>query len=132
MNHISNFIDIGRGSELRTGSYDVHSVPPDALRCNAFFRPSPTLRIMANGEVGICPLMHGKEAYGNIHHRELADILNSLQDSVLFKLHAENRIGTFLNRLDAEEFKDGFDHLCSVRIAVNHLALTQKKAEILT
>ena len=127
MNHISNFIDTGRGSELRTGNYDVHSVPTDALRCNAFFRPAPTLRIMANGEVGICPLMHGKEAYGNIHHRELADILNSLQDSLLFKLHAENRIGAFLNKLDPEEFKDGFDHLCSVRIAVNHLALAQEK-----
>ena len=125
MNHISNFIDTGRGSELRTGSYDVHTIPPDAIRCKAFYRPSPTMRIMANGEVGICPLMHGKEAYGNIHHEDLADILNSLQDSVLYKLHAENRIGTFLNMLDPKEFKDGFDHLCSVRIAVNHLALAE-------
>ena len=125
MNHISNFIDTGRGSELRTGSYDVHTIPPDAIRCKAFYRPSPTMRNMANGEVGICPLMHGKEAYGNIHHRDLADILNSLQDSVLYKLHAENRIGTFLNMLDPKEFKDGLDHLCSVRIAVNHLALAE-------
>ncbi len=130
MNHISNFIDIGRGSELRTGRYDVHSVPPDLIRCKAFFRPSPTLRIMANGEVGICPLMHGREAYGNIHQGELPDILNSLQDSVLFKLHAENRIGTFLKRLDPQEFKDGFDHLCAVRIAVNRLALSQELGSI--
>jgi hypothetical protein len=86
----------------------------------------PTMRIMANGEVGICPLMHGKEAYGNIHQRELSDILNSLQDSVLFKLHAENKIARFFNELDSAEFKDGFDHLCSVRIAVNHLALSQE------
>lgn len=130
MNHISNFIDTGRGSDLRTGNYDVHSIPPGVLRCRAFYRPSPTMRIMANGEVGICPLMHGKEAYGNIHHRDLADILNSLQDSVLYKLHAEDKIGAYLDRLDPEEFKGGFDHLCSVRIAVNHLALAHEQERI--
>ena len=130
MNHISNFIDTGRGSDLRVGNYTLHSIPPDALRCKAFYRPSPTMRIMANGEVGICPLMHGRESYGNIHHRDLADILNSLQDSVLYKLHAENKIGAYLERLDPEEFKDGFDHLCSVRIALNHLALAQEQERI--
>lgn len=123
MNHRSNFIDTGRGSELRKGNHRIEDTPKELLRCKAFYRPAPTLRIMANGEIGICPLMHGKEGYGNIHRRNLTDILNTLQDAPLYKLHADKNISTYLNQLDPNEFKNGFDHMCAVRIAVNRLAL---------
>lgn len=123
MNHRSNFIDTGRGSKLRAGRNRLETIPPDLLRCKAFFRPSPTLRIMANGEIGICPLMHGKEEYGNIHQRCLADILNMLQETPLYKLHADGEISQYLSQLEPSEFQDGFDHICAVRIAVNRLAL---------
>jgi MoaA/NifB/PqqE/SkfB family radical SAM enzyme len=123
MNHRSNFIDTGRGSKLRVGLHRRDTISPELLRCKAFFRPSPTLRIMANGEIGICPLMHGKEEYGNIHRRSLADILNMLQETPLYKLHADGEISQYLSQLDSSEFQDGFDHICAIRIAVNRLAL---------
>jgi sulfatase maturation enzyme AslB (radical SAM superfamily) len=123
MNHRSNFIDIGRGENLRAGLYRKENLQSELLRCKAFFRPAPTLRIMANGEIGICPLMLGQEKYGNIHQKQLVDILNSLQEAPLYKLHARGAISQYLNEIDPSAFQNGFDHLCTLRVAINKQAL---------
>ena len=124
MNHVSNFIDSGNAADhLRAGHFRLSRVTPDMIRCKAFFRPRPTLRIMSNGALGICPLMLGEEGYGNIHDRPLLDILNHLEVAPLYRLHASGEIGRYLQDVDPAKFATGFDHLCAVRIEVNRRAL---------
>ena len=129
LNHFSNFIDSGRAADgLRIGRRELAEVTPESIRCKAFFRPSPTLRIMADGSLGICPLMLGDEGYGNIHDAPLVELLNRLDETPLYRLHAGGRIGDYLERLDPQAFATGFDHLCAVRIEVNRVALADQKA----
>jgi hypothetical protein len=78
---------------------------------------------MASGEIGICPLMLGEEAYGNIHDSGLALLLNGLQETPLCALHASGAIARYLGRIDKARFGERFDHVCAVRIAANRLAL---------
>lgn len=122
-NHFSHFIDVANGNQLRQGCLHLEQITPDAIRCKAFFRPAPTLRIMANGQLGICPLMQGEEGYGNQHERPLVDILNHLHEAPLYRLHASGEIGQYLARIDPAEFANGFDHICALRVAVNRVAL---------
>lgn len=122
-NHFSNLIDVGRASEMRVGQYSLAQIPATMTRCKAFFRPAPTLRIMANGEIGICPLMHGEEGYGNIHQRPVVELLNTLHEKLLYRLHASGEISRYLKDLDRDAFGNRFDHACAVRIALNRLAL---------
>ncbi len=122
LNHFSHFIDVGRGVRFRRGLFALDELDPSVLRCRAFFRPD-TLRIMANGEVGICPLMLGKEAFGNVHRRSLLEILNRLHEAPLYRLHASGDIARFLDRIDRAAFGDRFDHGCSVRVEANRVAL---------
>ena len=122
-NHFSNFIDVGRGTQFREGLTALEDLDPAWLRCKAFFRPSPTLRIMASGEIGVCPLMLGDEAYGSIHDRPLVEILNGLQETPLYALHASGVIARYLGRIDRAHFGERFDHVCAVRVAANRLAL---------
>jgi hypothetical protein len=122
-NNFSNFIDVGRGAQLRRGLFALDELDPQLLRCRAFFRPSPTLRIMATGEVGICPLMRGEEAYGNVHCRPLVEILNHLHEAPLYRLHAAGDIARYLDRIDRGRFGGRFDTVCAVRVAANRLAL---------
>lgn len=126
-NHFSNFIDIGRGEQFRRGSCSLDDVDPRSLRCKAFFRPHPTLRVMASGEIGICPLMLGQEAFGNLHRRSLLEILNGLHETPLYSLHATGSISRYLERIDRGQFGERFDHLCSVRVAANRLALADSR-----
>jgi hypothetical protein len=121
-NHFSHFIDVGRGVQFRRGLFGLDELEPYVLRCKAFFRPD-TLRIMANGEVGVCPLMRGGEAFGNVHRRSLLDILNRLHEAPLYRLHAGGDIARFLGRIDRAAFGERFDHACSVRVAANRVAL---------
>jgi hypothetical protein len=121
-NHVSQFIDIGRGVQFRRGLFALDEVDPRVVRCKAFFRPD-TLRIMANGEVGICPLMLGGEAYGNVHRRPLLEILNRLHEAPLYGLHATGDIARFVDGIDRAAFGDRFDHPCSVRVEANRVAL---------
>ena len=122
-NNFSNFIDIGRGTQFRRGSFALDELDPQLLRCKAFFRPSPTLRIMANGEVGICPLMLGEEAFGNVHRRPLVEILNHLHEAPLYRLHAAGDITRYLDQIDRGRVGERFDTVCSVRVAANRMAL---------
>ncbi len=123
-NHFSNFVDAGRASgELRAGRHRLSEVNPDDIRCKAFFRPSPSLRVRADGSLGICPLMVGGEGYGNIHDAPIVELLNRIDETPLYRLHAEGRIGEYLGRLDSQAFPDGFDHLCALRVEVNRVAL---------
>ncbi len=125
-NHFSHLIDVGRASDMRCGKVPLTHLPANLIRCKAFFRPAPTLRIMANGEIGICPLMHGEEGYGNIHRRPLVDLLNTMHETPLYRLHASGEIEYRLKELDREAFGKRFDHVCAVRIALNRLALAEK------
>jgi MoaA/NifB/PqqE/SkfB family radical SAM enzyme len=122
MNYFNNFIDTGSGSKLRKGMRSMESMGRAETRCKAFFRPA-TLRIMANGALGICPLMRGQEGYGKIQERPLRDLLNRLDEASLYRLHASGGIGKYLNRLDRKQFAMGFDHRCSVITALNQVAL---------
>lgn len=125
MNLVSNFIDCGRAAEnLRQGKHTLAELTPGMIRCKAFFRPSPTLRIMADGSLGICPLMLGEEGYGNIHDHPLVDILNRMDEAPLYRLHADGEIGQYLEKINPDTFADGFDHLCAVRIIINRRALS--------
>lgn len=122
MNHFNNFIDTGSGAKLRKGMRSLESLGRAEARCKAFFRPA-TLRIMANGALGICPLMRGQEGYGKIQERPLRDLLNRMDEAPLYRLHASGGIGQFLSRLDRKRFASGFDHRCTVITALNLVAL---------
>ena len=126
-NHFSNFIDIGRGRQFRRGTFALDELDPALLRCKAFFRPQPTLRITAAGDIGICPLMMGQEAFGNLHRLSLLEILNGIHETPLYALHASGGISAYLERIDRGQFGERFDHLCSVRVAANRLALADSR-----
>lgn len=122
LNHISNFIDINNAVQLRKRTQTLDQIADAQIRCKAFYRPAPTMRVMASGELGICPLMNAAEGYGNIHERPLRDILNSLQESLLFQLHASREIEKMRAHLDRSVFGEHFDHVCSLRTVLNLLA----------
>ena len=113
--------------QFRRGRFALDDLDPRSLRCKAFFRPHPTLRVMASGEIGICPLMLGQEAFGNLHRRPLLEILNGLHETPLYALHATGDISRYLERIDRAQFGERFDHLCSVRVAANRLALADSR-----
>ena len=126
-NHFSHFIDIGRGGNQRRGIYRLEEFPPEQLRCKAFYRPAPSLRIKANGEVSVCPLLTAGEGYGNVHHGELVLILNRMEESLGYRIHAGNRIGEYLPMLDRSLFGDRFDHLCFIKAVLTLLARELEK-----
>lgn len=123
-NAFSNFIDTAHGTSLRKGGFKLRNVKPSQIRCKAFFRPRPTIRILASGAIGICPLMQGEEGYGNIHEQPLTCLLNRLQETPLYKLHASGDIARYLSHVDPATFGETFDHVCAVRREVNLSALT--------
>ena len=121
-NQFSHFIDIGNGAKLRKNRKRIAGIPLHLLRCKAFYRPSPSLRILANGNLSVCPLLDAGEGYGNIHERDFMDILNNFQDSFAYKLHACNEISTCLKYLDQNVFGNHFDHLCTICAIITLLA----------
>ena len=121
-NQFSHFIDIGNGAKLRKNRKKIADIPLHLLRCKAFYRPSPSLRIMANGNLSVCPLLDAGQSYGNIHEQDFLDILNNFQDSFAYKLHAGNEISTYLKYLDQNVFGGHYDHLCSIRTILTLLA----------
>lgn len=122
-NYVSNLVDVGGAAALRSGKLRLDQVLDGDLRCKAFFRPAPSLRLNAGGEVATCPLMGGSSGFGNLRQRGLLEILNHLQETPLFRLHAEKRIAGFRSLLDRRFFPDGIDHVCTLRVAVSRLAL---------
>ena len=127
MNWVSNFIDINSGVQLREGRLHLWEIDPALLRCKAFYRPAPKLSIAASGEIAICPLMNAAEKYGNIHEKRLVDVLNTLDENFIFQLHAERSIEAYLPLLDTSIFGEYFDHVCSLRIILNLLAIGMKE-----
>lgn len=123
-NYVSNFVDVGAAVQLRRSRADIAAVPDAALRCKNFFRPHPTLRVKASGEVSLCPLVDGGDGYGNVHDRDFVEILNTLHEALVYRLHAEGRIGEVRPLLDASLFGGHVDHVCTLRTALNMLART--------
>ena len=121
-NHFSNFIDIGNGAHLRKKRYKVNNIPLDLLRCKAFYRPAPSLSIMANGNLSVCPLLDAGEGYGNIHNQNITEIINNFQNNFIYKLHANNDIKNYLKYFDKNIFGEFYDHICSIRIILTLLA----------
>lgn len=121
--YVSHLIDIGAGSSLVSSSRRMSDWSDASLRCKNFFRPSPTLRIKATGELALCPLVEGGEGYGNVHHRDIVEILNHLQEAPLYKLHAERRLDEARRLVDPEIFDGHVGHACTARVAVNMVAL---------
>jgi len=121
-NYISYFIDVGNAVTLVEGAHSIYAFSDDVLRCKNLYRPSPSLRIQANGEVSLCPLMDVGEGYGNVHERDPIDVFNEMQDAFVYKLHAEKRIGEYRRYLDTSVFGDRFEHVCSLRAVLTMLA----------
>lgn len=129
-NHFSNFIDINNAVQLRQKRFTLSQISESFLRCKAFFRPSPTLIMSASGEVGVCSILNAGEKYGNIHNQDLIHILNHLQDSFVYKLHAENRIVDYLKFFDKDIFGSYFDHVCSLRAILTLIARRIEEKQI--
>lgn len=123
-NYVSNFIDVGGGVKLRRSRGDLAAFTDEELRCKNFFRPAPTLRIKATGEIALCPLIEGGDGYGNVHERDIVELLNHMQDAFVYKLHAERRVGAHLRFVEPEVFGGSIGHACSVRVAINMIART--------
>lgn len=125
-NYVSNFIDVGGAVRLRRSRRDIAAFSDAELRCKNFFRPSPTFRVKASGEVSLCPLVDGGDGYGNVHERDVVDIANTMHEALVFKLHAEGRIGEYRLLLDPALFGGHVDHVCTLRTALNMLARTME------
>jgi sulfatase maturation enzyme AslB (radical SAM superfamily) len=121
-NYASNFIDVGNAVELKQSRIHIDQIPPELLRCKNFFRPHPSLRIQASGDLSLCPLIDSGVGYGNVHHEGLLHALNHLQERFVFKLHAERKIEDYLGYLDRTIFGEHVDHICSLRTIVTMLA----------
>ena len=122
-NTFSSFIDIGNGAQSDSGGFPIDSFSVDDFHCRAFYRPHPYLTIKANGEVTTCRVANAGEGYGNIHSRELVEILNSMQDTFIYKLHSRRKLADYLPHLDRSVFGDRFVHMCTLRAILNLLAL---------
>lgn len=121
-NHFNNFIDIGNGVKLKSDKYLIDCVPKSKLHCKAFYRPSPGITILANGNISICPLLDASEDYGNIHEQNIIGILNNFQNAFVYKLHANKNIKDYLKYYDQNIFGRYFDHICSVRAVLTLIA----------
>jgi Radical SAM superfamily len=123
-NYVSNFIDVGAGVQLRRSRADLTAWSDETLRCKNFFRPSPTLRIKATGEIALCPLIEGGDGYGNVHERDVVELLNRFQEAFVYKMHAERRVGEHRRFVDPAIFGGHLGHPCSARVAINMVART--------
>lgn len=122
-NIVSNFVDLGNGA-LSGGPlpFGIADAPRASLRCAGFYRPSPHITLKANGELATCRLASAGEGYGNFHDRPLVDILNHLQDSFVYRLHADRLIGDYLPFVDPKIFGEAFANLCALRAVVTMVA----------
>ena len=126
-NKLSSLIDVGNHAGRGDSGVRLDQFPVELLRCKGFFRPAPSLTIKANGEVSTCRITNAGEGYGNIHDQDLVQILNQLQDSFIFKLHADQRLGDYIQYVDAALFGETFNHMCSARAVLTLLALRMEQ-----
>lgn len=127
MSYASHFIDVGNGAgpptahehddRVHLGAFDER-----LLRCKNFFRPRPSLRIQADGELALCPLVGAATGYGNVHRRPFVEVLNGMHEAAVYRMHAENRIAEYLPLLDRSIFGESFTHVCSLRVVLTLLA----------
>lgn len=122
MNHFSNFIDIGNGVALKERKNKIASIPSRYLHCKAFYRPAPSLRIMANGNLSVCPLLDAGEDFGNIHQQDILSMLNNLHRSFTYQLHARKEVKNYMQYWDTSILGEYYDHVCSVRVVLTLLA----------
>ncbi|KAH3732861.1 radical SAM protein [Pelomyxa schiedti] len=127
MNMLNNFIDIGSGATENCTMnsirpFDLLKIPPEQLYCKGFFRPAPTLTIKANGEISLCRVTNAGEGYGNINNHDIVYLLNHLQDSFLYKLHAEKRLHEYIKYLDTNIFGTTFTFPCAFRAVLSMIA----------
>jgi Radical SAM superfamily len=124
MSYASHFIDVGNGArpQRTTGQIHIDQVDAGLLRCKNFFRPHPSLRIQADGELALCPLVGAATGYGNVHRRPFMEVLNGMQDAAVFRIHAERRIADYRALLDRSIFGERFEHVCSLRVVLTLLA----------
>ncbi|MEL6344854.1 MAG: radical SAM protein [Myxococcota bacterium] len=122
MNYLSHFIDVGNGTGMMSSGGKASDIPDRFLRCKNFFRPAPTLRFKATGELSLCPLIDAGDGYGNLHDTDPIALLNGMQDAFVYRLHAENRIVDYRPLVDPAIFSDVAEHVCSHRVIVTMLA----------
>jgi sulfatase maturation enzyme AslB (radical SAM superfamily) len=120
-NTISSVIDIGNGARRGTPRFRLDE-DHARLYCKGFFRPAHALTIKASGEVALCRVSRAGEGYGNIHERDLLEILNSLQQAFVFRLHAERRLGEYRRYVDRSIFGEAFAHMCTLRAILTMIA----------
>lgn len=126
-NFMSNLVDVGGAAALRRGRIQARAIRSEDLPCKGFFRPGPSLRLNATGEVTTCPLMGDAPGFGHLGRRSLAHILNHMQGTPLFRLHAEKRIAGCRRFLSPGFFRGGVDHICAARVAVTRIALLMQE-----
>lgn len=128
--YASNFIDVGNAVGLAKGELPIREVPNSYLRCKNFFRPFPSLRIQANGDISLCPLIDSGTGYGNVREQGFIALLNGLQDQFVFRLHAERKIEDYRPYLDTELFGETITHVCSLRTVLTMLAKAMHERDI--
>ena len=123
-NTLTNLIDIGSQAAQPAHDQGFYLWQPteQQLYCRGFYRPSPSLTIKANGELATCRITNAGEGYGNIHTQDLIWILNHLQDSLIYRLHAERRLDEYRQYVDTDIFGAHFAHMCSLRAILTRLA----------
>ena len=126
-NKLSSLIDVGSHAGRGGEGLPLEAFPPEVLRCKGFFRPHPSLTIKASGEVSTCRITDAGEGYGNIHDQDLAEILNTMQDRFIFRLHAEGRVQEYIPLVDVALFGETYSHACSARAVLTLLALRMEQ-----
>jgi hypothetical protein len=126
-NYVSNLVDVGTCEPLGRATGGIGAFTDEELRCRNFFRPRPSLRIKASGEVSLCPLVEAGDGYGNVHTRDVVDILNHLHEAFVYRLHAEKRVGEVRPFLDPGLFGSEPRHACGVRTALNMLGRAMRR-----
>jgi MoaA/NifB/PqqE/SkfB family radical SAM enzyme len=130
-NQFSNFIDIGSAVNLKKKKHKISEIPPHLLRCKAFYRPWPSLKIKADGSLSVCPLLDAGNGYGNIHHGNIVELINNFRQAFVYKLHADNKIVDYLKYLDTSIFGEYFDHICSIRVILTLMATYLNEEEVI-
>lgn len=130
-NILSEFVDLGNGANSSDLiRFPLKATPPCMARCAGLYRPGPHLTLRANGEVATCRLADAGEGYGNFHERPLADILNHMQDTFIYQLHAKRKIGDYLRCVDTKLFGEGFATQCSLRAVTTMIAMRMHRQQV--
>jgi hypothetical protein len=70
------------------------------------------------------------KGFGNIHSADIMTILNRMHETILFRLHAEDRLPSYRHLLDPRIFGESIDHVCTLQIALTRLAMRMEDGGI--